>query len=449
MKNQRMQRRPRATSSSSSPSSSSRPRSYTPSSNNPHGSGGFTRSNGPKKFSSRRFGGGIGSPTRSRSGARSSAKKEVGFDVERFIAEVNSAPKNRQEQKAIPIVIKHKFADFDLPKTLVSSLEKNGFEHPTKIQDEVIPEILNRHDIVGIANTGTGKTLAFVLPLAARVLNEDKKLRVLIMCPTRELAQQVEAEVAKITQASPLHSVVCVGGMPIGQQIRALKQNPEFVIGTPGRLKDLLDRGVLQLSKFSVAVLDEADQMLDMGFINDMRYILEHLPHDRQTLLFSATMSDEIKGLVSDFTTKAKTISVKTQETALSIEQSVRRIANSESKFDVLVDILKHTDTGKTLVFGRTKRGVDRLARDLADAGINADSIHGDKDQRRRTKVLTRFRSHSIKVLVATDVAARGLDVDDISHVINYDVPQTRDDYVHRIGRTGRAGKDGSAITLI
>jgi len=446
MKDSKLSRRPRrsvGSSSSSSSSSSSRRRTsggsskYAPGSKY-HGGGGSTR-----PYSSRPGG------SRSRSSSRSRSKKDKTFDVAGFIQDMAYEASKKTNEVVEPIVIKHKFSDFDLPESLKKSLTKNGFETPTQIQDETIPMIIAGRDIVGIANTGTGKTLAFVLPLAARVINEDKKMRVLIMCPTRELAQQVEAEVAKITSESPLNSVVCVGGMPIGRQIRDLKRNPEFVIGTPGRLKDLLDRKVLNLGQFSAAILDEADQMLDMGFVHDMRYILEHLQNDRQTLLFSATMSDEIKRLISDFTTDAKIVSVKTQETAHSVSQSVREVRNGEDKFDVLVDILQHDDTGKTLVFCRTKRGADRLSRDLKKADINADAIHGDRNQRQRTRTLTRFRAHSIRVLVATDVAARGLDIDDITHVINYDAPQSRDDYVHRIGRTGRAGSTGSAITFV
>lgn len=430
MKNNKLKRRPRKTNSANK---SSRSRS-----------GGY--SSGSSNRSSYRTRRSFNSRSRSRS--RNRTNKSTSFDVERYINSINQAPKRNDTPVEKP-VIKNAFADFKLPKDLSTSLRDNKFVTPTAIQDQAIPEILDRHDVVGIANTGTGKTLAFVLPLSANIINAKKKERVLIMTPTRELAKQVESEVAKITKVSPLNSVVCVGGMPIDRQIRSLKRNPEFVIGTPGRLKDLVDRRILKLDQFSAVVLDEADQMLDMGFINDMKWLLGHMPKKRQTLLFSATMSDDIKRLITDFTTGVKVISVKTRETASTVDQSVRKIGPHEDKFQVLVDLLEHDDTGKTIIFGRTKRGVDRLSRDLAQVGINADSIHGDKDQRRRTKVLNRFRSHSIRVLVATDVAARGLDIDDISHVINYDAPQTQEDYVHRIGRTGRAGKEGTAVTFV
>ena len=462
MKDAKLSRRPRRSSSNSSgesTTSSSSRRSRNSSSNSSsskrrlsskYAAGSMYHGSNSTSRGSRKRSGGYGRSNRSRSNGRGrSSRKDKTFDVESFIQEMELKARNTADQVVEPIVIKHKFSDFNLPDSLKKSLQVNGFETPTQIQDETIPTIIEGQDVVGIANTGTGKTLAFVLPLAARVINEDKKLRVLIMCPTRELAQQVEAEVAKITSESPLNSVVCVGGMPIGRQIRALKKNPEFVIGTPGRLKDLLDRRVLRLDLFSAAILDEADQMLDMGFIHDMRYILEELQDNRQTLLFSATMSDEIKRLIKDFTNNAKVVSVKTQETAHTIDQSVKRLKPGEDKVEALAEIIKHDETGKTIIFCRTKRGADRLSRDLKRSGINADSIHGDRTQRQRTRTLNRFRSHAINVLVATDVAARGLDIDDITHVINYDAPQTRDDYVHRIGRTGRAGSKGSAITFV
>lgn len=429
MKNQKLKRRPRNTGGSSSASKN-------------YGS--------KKRYGSGGRGGYRGSRRRSRRSSQSS------FDVQQFIREsqIKAAKLAKQTSPADEVVIQHQFKDFDLPDILHHGLDQNGFQTPTEIQDQAIPHILDNDDVIGIANTGTGKTLAFVLPLAAKIIEagrdeKGRRKRALIMCPTRELAQQVESEVAKLTADAPLLSLVCVGGMSIGRQIRGLSRNPEFVIGTPGRLKDLLDRGELDLSLFSFAVLDEADQMLDMGFIHDMRYILNHFETNHQTLLFSATFSDEIKTLAKDFTRDAAMVSVKRRETAITVDQSVIKVGSGESKLDVLVGVLRKDEVGKTIVFCRTKRGADRLSRDLKDNDINAESIHGDKPQRLRTKILNRFRSHSFRVLVATDVAARGLDINDITHVINYDEPQTQDDYVHRIGRTGRAGADGSAITFI
>lgn len=383
----------------------------------------------------------------------SRSKSSSSFDVARYIQET-SRKQEASTQPEVETLIKHKFKDFNLNQELLTNLSSRGFEAPTEIQDQAIPRILAGRDVIGIANTGTGKTLAFALPIADKILSEGRdskgeRLRALIMCPTRELAQQVEAEIAKLTNESKIYSLVCVGGMPIGRQIRKLSQRPEFVIGTPGRLKDLLDRGVLDLSKFSFAVLDEADQMLDMGFINDMRYILDHFKDQHQTLLFSATMSDEIKRLVSDFTNNAELISVKKREAAITVDQTVRKVSSSESKVTVLAELLGQDATGKTIVFCKTKRGSEKLAKELQSAGINAAAIHGDKPQRTRTKILNRFRAHSITVLVATDVASRGLDIDDITHVINYDLPQTQEDYIHRIGRTGRIGKLGTAVTFI
>ncbi|MDQ5957909.1 MAG: hypothetical protein QG665_244, partial [Patescibacteria group bacterium] len=246
-----------------------------------------------------------------------------------------------------------------------------------------------------------------------------------------------------------VHSVVCVGGAPIGRQIADLRHPNQFVIGTPGRLKDLIERRVLNLSGFATVVLDEADRMLDMGFINDMRYIIGLMQKERHTLFFSATLSHEIEKLIQDFLKNPVRISVKTQDTSKDVHQDIVRIRAGENKIDVLHNLLKQDDFCRVLVFGRTKHGVERLAKTLADRGLRAESIHGNKTHTSRQRALSAFKTNQAQVLVATDVAARGLDIADVSHVINFDLPTTYEDYVHRIGRTGRGGKKGKALSFV
>jgi ATP-dependent RNA helicase RhlE len=357
--------------------------------------------------------------------------------------------------KAQPIIEKdtfvpeHQFADFAIEQRLKQTIIGKGYILPTPIQDKSIPLVLEGNDIVGIANTGTGKTAAFLIPLINKVLmNRDE--RALIMVPTRELAIQIEQEFYGFAKGLQINAVCCVGGAGIEPQIRVLRRKPNFVIGTPGRLKDLMERRELDVAQFQSVVLDEADRMLDMGFITDMRFIMGKMPKPRHTLFFSATLSREIEALIHEFLNKPARVSVKTRETSANIDQDVVRVAPGQVKFDVLVEMLQDNKSfNKVLVFGRTKHGVERLAKDLGSRGIRADSIHGDKTHGRRQKALGLFKQDQVQVLVATDVAARGLDISGVSHVINYDLPATYEDYTHRIGRTGRAGKVGNALTFI
>ncbi len=347
-----------------------------------------------------------------------------------------------------PFVPEHQFADFNIEQVLKDNIAARGYITPTPIQDKSIPLVLEGNDIVGIANTGTGKTASFLIPLINKVL-KDRSQRALIMVPTRELALQIEQEFYGFSKRLNVNAVCCVGGANILPQIRVLRRTPNFVIGTPGRLKDLMERGELELSVFQTVVLDEADRMLDMGFIQDMRFIMSQMSKERHTLFFSATLSREIEGLIHEFLNSPARVSVKTRDTARTIDQDVVRISNGQSKFDVLVEMLRDPSFNKVLVFGRTKHGVERLTRDLNMQGIRADSIHGDKTHGRRQKALGLFKQDQVQVLVATDVAARGLDISGVSHVINYDLPATYEDYTHRIGRTGRAGQAGKALTFI
>ncbi len=345
-------------------------------------------------------------------------------------------------------VPEHKFADFAIDSRLKKNIIDKGYVLPTPIQDRAINHILRGEDVVGIANTGTGKTAAFLIPLISKVL-QGKAEKVLVMVPTRELALQINEELKGFARGLGLYGAVCVGGASIGLQIRELKRRPTFVIGTPGRLKDLLERKVLHLGDFNTAVLDEADRMLDMGFIHDMRKILALLPTPRHTLFFSATLSPEIEKLIGEFMRTPTRISVKTRETASAIEQDVVRVPRGTDKLDLLHNLLIQPGFSKVIIFGRTKHGTERLAKKLVERGFKAESIHGNKSQGQRVRALDLFKTDRVQVLCATDVAARGLDIAGVSHVINYDLPGSREDYVHRIGRTGRAGKRGKALTFI
>lgn len=341
----------------------------------------------------------------------------------------------------------HQFTDFVIDEELKRAVVAKGYTTPTPIQDRAIPHVLKGQDVVGIANTGTGKTAAFLIPLISKV-RLDPKAQVLIVVPTRELAIQIESELKGFTKSMKIFSVVCVGGASIGPQLQALRYRNQFVIGTPGRLKDLIERGKIRLADYGTIVLDEADRMLDMGFIGDMRFVMQGMPTPRHTLFFSATLSREIEGLISEFLHEPVRISVKTGDTSKNVDQDVVRVKDG-TKLDILHDLLNQKEFNKVLVFGRTKHGVERLAKTLTERGFKAESIHGNKNHSQRQRALNAFKENKVQVLVATDVAARGLDIADVSHVINYDLPTTYEDYVHRIGRTGRGSKKGKALTFV
>ncbi len=344
-------------------------------------------------------------------------------------------------------VPEHQFTDFAIDESLKRTIISKGYATPTPIQDKAISHILKGSDLVGIANTGTGKTAAFLIPLINKVLH-DPKTQVLIVVPTRELAIQIESELRGFTKGMKIFSVCCVGGASINPQIQALRYKNQFVIGTPGRLKDLIERKKIRLSDYNTIVLDEADRMLDMGFINDMRYVMAGMPTPRHTLFFSATLSSEIEKLISEFLKNPVRVSVKTGDTARNVDQDVVKVEES-GKLDVLHDLLTQKEFSKVLIFGRTKHGVEKLSKMLLARGFKAESIHGNKNHSQRQRSLASFKNNQVQILVATDVAARGLDIPDVSHVINYDLPMTYEDYVHRIGRTGRGEKKGKALTFI
>ena len=349
----------------------------------------------------------------------------------------------------VPYVPSNRFSDFALNGHIKQRLTAIGFDQPSAIQDQAIPLALEGHDVIGLANTGTGKTAAFLLPIIEKLSQKPARNSVLIMAPTRELAQQIDAEFKRFTPGMRLYSTVLVGGANIGKQLRDLARNPHVIIGTPGRLKDVMNRGALSLLDINTFVLDEADRMLDMGFINDIRFVAEKLPADRQTFCFSATMTPNIQLLVQDFMRTPEVVSVRTSETSDHVEQDVVEATDKTHKHELLTTMLQGDEFEKVIVFGETKFGVQRLAGSLSQKGISAEAIHGNKSQSQRQRALKAFKNDDVRVLVATDVAARGLDIPDVSHVINFDQPTTYDDYIHRIGRTGRGGKVGKALTFI
>jgi ATP-dependent RNA helicase RhlE len=358
---------------------------------------------------------------------------------------INKGEDTAEETAYVP---KHAFADFHIDARIKENIAQKGYVTPTPIQDQAIPHILAGRDIVGLANTGTGKTGAFLIPLLHKVV-KDRTQRVLIIVPTRELAVQIQEEYSGFSRGSGFAAVCAVGGANINPQIRGLRANPYFVIGTPGRLKDLMQQKALDLSKFRTVVLDEADRMLDMGFIRDMRFILSHMSKERHTLFFSATLSPEIEKLISEFLKDEIRVSVKTRDTSKDVDQDIVRVPQGADKMEHLRDLLIQPDFRKVLIFGRTKHGVERLSRNLQKLGFKSESIHGNKSHSQRLRALQAFKDERIGILVATDVAARGLDIPKVSHVINYDQPNTYDEYVHRIGRTGRAGERGKALTFV
>lgn len=344
-------------------------------------------------------------------------------------------------------VIKNQFSDFLIAQQIKENISNKGYSEPTPIQDQVIPMVLEGRDVIGLANTGTGKTGAFLIPLINKVLH-NRSQKVLILAPTRELAVQINDEVKIFAKDMDIISVQCIGGSGMTAQINQLRRDHDFVIGTPGRIKDLKMKGRLNLANYNNIVLDEVDRMMDMGFINDMRFIISHLPGQRQSLFFSATLPPEVSQVAQSFLRNPITISVKTQETAQNIEQDIIRM-NGRNKVDVLHDLLAEDGYDKVLVFGRTKWGIEKLSKTLQLRGFKALAIHGNKNQNQRQRALDLFKRQEIQVLLATDVASRGLDIDDVTHVVNFDQPASYEDYVHRIGRTGRADKKGKAITFV
>ncbi|MCK5736460.1 MAG: DEAD/DEAH box helicase [Spirochaetaceae bacterium] len=350
-----------------------------------------------------------------------------------------------------------KFTDLGLSKPLLKAVEGQGYETPTPIQAEAIPAVLAGRDVMAAAQTGTGKTAGFTLPLL-HLLTEDRPLsrysghrpvRCLIVTPTRELAAQVEESVKTYGGHLPLRTAVVFGGVNIKPQINKLRHGVDILVATPGRLLDLYGQGAVRFDKLEVLVLDEADRMLDMGFIHDIKKILAILPRKRQNLMFSATFSEEIRELARGLVNDPIEISVSPRNTTVDTVSQLVYPVDKGRKTDLLTHLIIEEQWYQALVFTRTKHGANRLAQKLEKSGIGAVAIHGNKSQNARTRALADFKSGKTQILVATDIAARGLDINDLPHVVNFDLPNVPEDYVHRIGRTGRAGKEGQALSLV
>lgn len=340
------------------------------------------------------------------------------------------------------------FNDYNIDEKLKRNIAEHGYTTPTPIQLKAIPEILSGRDIIGMANTGTGKTAAFLITLINKAYL-DHNQKVLIVAPTRELVVQIVDEFRVFAKGTGLEAVATIGGVNIKRQMHDLSHHPHFVVGTPGRLKDLIERRKLNLGIFQNIVLDEVDRMVDIGFIREIRYLISLLPKKRQSLFFSATVDAKTNEILQSFVNNPVTVSVKQQDTSENIDQDIVKITGRQTKIDVLHDLLVQPGFDKVLIFGRTKWGMEKLSKSLAERGFKTAAIHGNKSQGQRQRALEDFKNDRLQVLIATDVASRGIDIDNVTHVINYDAPMSYEDYIHRIGRTGRAGKKGTALTFV
>ncbi|MBI2338472.1 DEAD/DEAH box helicase [Candidatus Daviesbacteria bacterium] len=365
-----------------------------------------------------------------------------GANINMFIRKAAGAAPEQLQDEA------QNFDSFNLHETLKQNIAACGYNVPTPVQSQAIKPILEGRDVIGLASTGTGKTAAFLIPLINKIyLNRAQKA--LIIVPTRELALQINEEFRNLARNMKLYSAFIIGGTNMYRQIQDLRRNPHLVIATPGRLKDLIERKAIYLEDYSHIVLDEVDLMVDIGFINDIKFFVSLMPKVRQSLFFSATISPKIQDILRYFVTDPVTISVKKQDTSENVTQDVVKVERMEKKVDQLHDLLIKDGFDKVLIFGRTKHGIEKLNKELEFRGFKVGAIHGNKRQSQRQRILQSFKQNQIQILLATDVASRGLDIDNVTHVINYDLPQTYDDYIHRIGRTGRAGKTGFALTFV
>ncbi len=349
------------------------------------------------------------------------------------------------------------FTTLGLSEPILKAIAKTGYTKPTPIQEKAIPLILQRKDVLAAAQTGTGKTAGFTLPMLenlemSRAKSSGQKkphIRALILTPTRELAAQVGENVATYSEFLPYKSAIVFGGVSINRQIGTIRRGVDILIATPGRLLDLISQKIVDLTKVEILVLDEADRMLDMGFINDIKKIIKIVPKNRQTLLFSATFSKEIKALASGFQINPSLVEVAAQNTTSERVKQVVHPVDKVKKRALLCKLIKDSKWNQVLVFTRTKHGANKLSKYLEEQGISSTAIHGNKSQNARTKALANFKAKEVQVLVATDIAARGLDIDMLPHVVNFELPNVPEDYVHRIGRTGRAGRAGEAVSLV
>jgi ATP-dependent RNA helicase RhlE len=347
-------------------------------------------------------------------------------------------------------VSKREYSSMPIHQQLKDALAIKGYIKPTEIQDRTLEALLDKRDILGIAQTGTGKTGAFLIPIINQLIENNSKPFAMVVVPTRELAIQVQQEFKSMTKGLNLFSACFIGGTNINKDLQILRRDSHLIIGTPGRILDLVNRKALDLRKLNTLILDEFDRMLDMGFVHDVKRIINGMQNRKHTLLFSATLNDKQNNLIKDILNKPVTVKISNgSSTGDNINQDIIRISSEDDKFGILLEMLNRNNFKKILLFEETKHKVNRLCAKLNKAGIISDQIQGNKSQNARQKALGRFKSGEIKVLVATDVAARGIDVSDITHVINYQVPESFDSYIHRIGRTGRAGKTGEAFTFV
>ena len=401
-------------------------------------------SNKKKSYGRSGGGGGSGGGKRDRrgSGGGRSNHNYIPLPAEMMVHE--GVPLKTVEYRA-----ETKFPDWKINAKLKSAIKAAGWVYPTEIQEKTFEDIAAMKDVMGIATTGTGKTGAFLIPLIDALLDSEKPFQTLVLAPTRELALQIEQEFRTLTLGMKYNAITLIGGRNVNTDIVNLKKRSyHLVVATPGRLKDLYQQGKIDLQEASVLVLDEFDRMLDMGFQKDVMYLADKIGERDQTLLFSATLDKSQQKLIDHFLTNPVTVKVSSGEaSAEHINQTVKFV-DPDDKFDTLIDLLKEPEMKRVLVFAETKHRVKKITKKLNQAGISADEIHGNKSQNYRQKALGAFKQGKIKALCATDVAARGLDIDDITHVINFEAPTDYDTYIHRVGRTGRAGKGGEAITL-
>jgi superfamily II DNA/RNA helicase len=375
-------------------------------------------------------------------------ERQISTEIVRSIRAAQSKNDSVQPTVATVPLTHTTFEDFNFSDQLKKNIAFKKYAIPTPIQDQAIPHILEGKDIIGVANTGTGKTAAFLLPLIDKVL-KDRTQKVLIIAPTRELALQIDDELYDFTYGLGIYAALCIGGTSMSRQRIEVRKNPNFIIGTPGRIKDLVRVRLINLSQFQSVVLDEADRMVDIGFIEDIKYFISLLAKNRQSLFFSATISKKENEIMNAFVTNPITVSVKQGDTAANVQQEIITVENRHKKIDQLHDLLIKKEFEKVLIFGKTKWGIQKLSDELVDRGFKAGAIHGNKNQSQRQRILDQFKRNDISILLATDVASRGLDINNVTHVINYEMPSSYEDYVHRIGRTGRANNKGIALTFV
>lgn len=364
------------------------------------------------------------------------------------LAAIAQSKRVTQEPSQTTSRVVRTFDSLTLDPTLRTNIQVKGFLTLTPVQEQVIPAIMEGRDIIGMANTGTGKTAAFLIPLIQKI-TADRAQRVLVVAPTRELAYQIHCELRDLARGLSIRSAMLIGGANEWRQKQDIRTDPHVVIATPGRLKDFIQTHVIRLSGFRNVVLDEADRMVDIGFLNDIKYFISLLPAARQSLFFSATITGKAGELLSAFVRNPLRVSIQSESVRPHITQDVVQVARNSTKIDTLHSLIQNEEFSKVLVFGRTKHGVQKISDELSRRGVKSGAIHGNKRQNQRQYILNQFMNNQIQILLATDVASRGLDIPDVSHVINYDLPETMEDYVHRIGRTGRANKRGVALTFV